>query len=81
MLFQVTRLAADTSGIATALRMHDANATMTADHATGQIDVAAQLTSGQVIAILREAGCEASRLSEPRRVHVSGGSDCCGSCS
>jgi copper chaperone len=43
--------------------------------------VAAQLTSGQVIAALQQAGYEANRVSEPRQIHVSGGSTCCGSCS
>lgn len=81
MLFQVKNLAADTSGIIAALRVHDTHVRVVGDPVAGQIDVAAQLTSGEVIAILHEAGYEASRLSEPRQVHVSGGSDCCGSCS
>ena len=81
MLFQVKDLAGDTGAIAAVLRALDANSIVTGDHAAGQIDVAAQLTSGQVIDALRQAGYEASRISEPRQIHVSGGSTCCGSCS
>ena len=81
MLFQVQDLAADTDAMAATLRAHDAGAKVTCDAATGQIDVSAQLTSGQVIAALRAAGYEAIRMSEPRQIHVNGGSDCCGSCS
>ena len=81
MLFQVKDLAGDTGAIAAILRAHDANAQVTGDPVGGQIDVAAQLTSGQVITALQEAGYEASRVSEPRQIHVSGGSTCCGSCS
>ena len=81
MLFEVKDLAADAGAIAVILRAHDANAKVTADVAAGQIDVSAQLTSGQVISALQEAGYEANRVSEPRQIHVSGGSTCCGSCS
>ena len=81
MLFQVKDLAGDTGAIAAILRAHDANAQVTGDPAAGQIDVAASLTSGQVITALHEAGYEASRVSAPRQIHVSGGSTCCGSCS
>ncbi len=81
MLFQVKDLAGDTGAIAAILRAHDANAGVTGDPVSGQIDVVAQLTSGQVITALHEAGYEASRVSEPRQIHVSGGSTCCGSCS
>lgn len=81
MLFQVNHLAGDTGAIAAILRAHDANATVAGDTAAGQIDVSAQLTSGQVITALQDAGYEVSRLSEPRQIHVSGGSTCCGSCS
>lgn len=81
MLFQVKDLAGDTGAIAAILRAHDANAQVTGDPVAGQIDVAAQLTSGQVITALQEAGYEASRVFEPRQIHVSGGSTCCGSCS
>lgn len=81
MLFQVNHLAGDTNAIAAILRAHDTNATVTGDTAAGQIDVAAQLTSGQVITALQDAGYDVSRLSEPRQIHVSGGSTCCGSCS
>ena len=80
MLFQVKDLAGDTGPIATILRAHDANAKVTNDVAAGHIDVAAQLTSGQVISALHDAGYEASRVSEPQQIHVSGGSTCCGSC-
>ncbi|MFC5437184.1 hypothetical protein ACFPME_11490 [Rhodanobacter umsongensis] len=81
MLFQVKDLAGDTGAIAAALRAHDANAKVTSDLLAGRIDVSAQLTANQVIAALLAAGYEASRMSEPRQIHVSGGSDCCGSCS
>ena len=81
MLFQVKNLTADTGAIVAALRAHDTGAKVTCDAAAGQIDVSAQLTSGQVIAALQGAGYEASRMSEPQQIHVSGGSDCCGSCS
>jgi copper chaperone len=81
MLFQVKDLAGATDAIAAILRALDANARVTGDPAAGQIEVAAQLTSGQVIAALQQAGYEASRVSEPRQIHVSGGSTCCGSCS
>jgi hypothetical protein len=81
MLFQVKNLAGDTGAIAAILRAHDANAEVTGDVAEGSIDVSAQLTSAQVITALQDAGCEASRMSEPQRIHVSGGSTCCGSCS
>lgn len=81
MLFQMKHLAADTGAIAAALRALDAGARVTCDAAAGQIDVSAQLTSDQVVAALHGAGYEASRMSEPRQIHVSGGSDCCGSCS
>ncbi len=81
MLFQVKDLAGGTGAIGAILRAHDANAQVTGDPGAGQIDVAAQLTSGQVITALQEAGYEASRVSEPRQIHVSGGSTCCGSCS
>jgi hypothetical protein len=81
MLFQVTHLVEGTEGIAAALRAMDANARVSSDLAAGQIEVSAQLTSEQVIAALRGAGYEALRVSEPRQIHVSGGSDCCGSCS
>ena len=81
MLFQVKNPASDTGAIAAILRALDANAKVTGDPAAGRIDVAAQLTSGQVIAALRAAGYEADRVSEPRQIHVSGGSTCCGSCS
>lgn len=81
MLFQVKDLAGDTGAIAAALRALDANVKVTGDIAAGQIDVAAQVTSNQVIAALHEAGYEAIRVSEPRQIHVSGGSTCCGSCS
>ena len=81
MLFQVKNLAGDTGAIAAILRAHDANATVTGDAAAGQIEVSAQLTSGQVISVLQEGGYEASRVSAPQQIHVSGGSTCCGSCS
>ncbi|MEO5830060.1 MAG: hypothetical protein ABIQ36_05775 [Rhodanobacter sp.] len=81
MLFEVKDLAGDTGAIAAILRAHDANATVTGDLAAGQIDVAAQLTSGQIIGALQGAGYQASRVSEPQQIHVSGGSTCCGSCS
>ncbi|QRP63485.1 hypothetical protein I6J77_15440 [Rhodanobacter sp. FDAARGOS 1247] len=81
MLFEVKDLAGDTGAIAAILRALDANAKVTGDVAAGQIDVSAQLTSGQVISALQEAGYQASRVSEPRQIHVSGGSTCCGSCS
>jgi len=81
MLFQVKDLAGDTGAIAAILRAHDTNAQVTGDPAAGQIDVAAQLTSSQVITALHDAGYEAVRVSEPRQIHVSGGSTCCGSCS
>lgn len=80
MLFQVKDFAGDTGAIAAILQAHDANAKVAADPAVGQIDVAAQMTSGQVINALQEAGFEASRVSEPAQIHVSGGSTCCGSC-
>lgn len=80
MLFQVKNLAGDAGAITTILQAHDANVKVTGDVAAGQIDVAAQLTSGQVISALQSAGYEASRLSEPQQIHVSGGSTCCGSC-
>lgn len=81
MLFQVKDLAGDTGAIAAILRAHDATAKVTADAVAGQIDVSAQLTSGQVVTALHEAGYDAVRVSEPRQIHVSGGSTCCGSCS
>lgn len=81
MLFQVKDLAGDTGAIAAILRAHDVNAQVTGDPVAGQIEVAAQLTSSQVIAALHDAGYEAVRVSEPRQIHVSGGSTCCGSCS
>jgi hypothetical protein len=81
MLFQVKDLAADTGTVAAILRAHDANAKISADVGAGQIDVAAQLTSDQVIGALQQAGYEASRVSEPQQIHVRGGSTCCGSCS
>ncbi len=81
MLFQVKDFAGDTGAIAAILRAHDANARVTGEPVAGQLDVAAQLTSSQVIAALHEAGYEAVRVSEPRQIHVSGGSSCCGSCS
>ncbi|CAM1000046.1 HMA domain-containing protein [Rhodanobacter sp. Root179] len=81
MLFEVKNLVDDAGAIAAILRTHDANAKVTGDVATGQIDVSAQLTSGQVITALQEAGFAASRVSEPQQIHVSGGSTCCGSCS
>ncbi|WP_426688196.1 hypothetical protein [Rhodanobacter ginsengiterrae] len=81
MLFEVKDLAGDTAAIAAILRGLDANAKVSGDAAAGQIDVAAQLTSGQVIAALQAAGYRASRVSEPQQIHVSGGSTCCGSCS
>ncbi|MGY3041714.1 hypothetical protein ACVWWQ_003347 [Rhodanobacter sp. TND4EL1] len=81
MLFEVKNLAGDTAAIAAILRAHDANAKVIGDATTGQIDVAAQLTSGQIITALQEGGYQALRVSEPRQIHVSGGSTCCGSCS
>lgn len=81
MLFQVKNLAEGATAITAALRALDGNARVGSDLVAGQIDVAAQLTSEQVIAALRGAGHEAQRVSEPRQIHVSGGSDCCGSCS
>jgi copper chaperone len=81
MLFQVKNLAGDTVTIAAALSALDAHAKVVGDLAAGTIDVTAQLTSGQVIAALQAAGYQASRVSEPRQIHVSGGSTCCGSCS
>ncbi len=81
MLFQVKNLAGDTGAIAAILRAHDANAKVSGDIAAAQIDVAAQLTSGQVISALQEAGYKVSRVSDPQQIHVSGGSTCCGSCS
>jgi hypothetical protein len=80
MLFQVNGLTADTGAILVALRAHDARARVDCDLAAGCIDVSAQMTSDQIVATLREAGYEASRASAPQRIHVSGGSDCCGSC-
>lgn len=80
MLFQVKDLAGDTATLTAALRAHDAHARVDCDMAAGQIEVAAQLTSEQVIAALHGAGYVASRVSAPRQIHVSGGSDCCGSC-
>lgn len=81
MLFQVSGPIEDPGAIVAALRMLDAHSTVACDLSAGRVDVSAQLTSAQVIAVLREVGYEASRASEPRRVHISGGSDCCGSCS
>ncbi len=81
MLFQVKNLAEGAAAITAALRALDGNVRVSSDLAAGQIDVTAQLTSEQVIAALRGAGHEARRVSEPRQIHVSGGSDCCGSCS
>lgn len=80
MLFQVDGLAENTDSILAVLRVQDAGAKITCDMAAGQVDVSAQLTSEQVLAALRSIGYVASRLSEPRQIHVSGGSDCCGSC-
>lgn len=81
MLFQVKDFSGDTGAIAAILRVRDANAKVAGDASAGQIDVSAQLTSGQVITALQEAGYETSRVSEPKQIHVSGGSTCCGSCS
>ncbi len=80
MLFEVKNLAGDAGAIAGALHALDAAATFTRDPAASQIDVSAQLTSGQVIDALRGVGFEASRVSAPQKIHISGGSDCCGSC-
>ncbi|MEO8809422.1 MAG: hypothetical protein ABI386_04160 [Rhodanobacter sp.] len=81
MLFRVKDLSADTSVVAAVLRAHDADARVDADPAAGQIKVSARMTSDQIVAILGDAGVEALRVSEPRQIHVSGGSTCCGSCS
>lgn len=81
MLFQVKNLVEGATAITAALRALDGNARVSSDLAAGQIDVSAQLTCQQVIEALRGAGHEAQRVSEPGRIHVSGGSDCCGSCS
>jgi copper chaperone len=81
MLFQVKNPAGDAGAITAILRALDANVQVTGDAAAGQIDVAAPLTSNQIIAALHEAGYEAVRVSEPRQIHVSGGSEYCGSCS
>ena len=80
MLFQVKGLSADTGAIVSALRAHDANARVDSDLTAGCIEVSAQMTSDQIVAALHAAGYEASRASQPRQIHVSGGSDCCGSC-
>jgi copper chaperone len=81
MLFHVKDLADDTANLAAALRAHDANARVDLDAVPGQIRVAAQMTSDQIVGVLGNAGYEANRVSEPRQIHVSGGSTCCGSCS
>jgi hypothetical protein len=81
MLFQVDGLAEDTGMILAALRVHDAGTRIECDLAAGRIDVMGQVTSAQVIAALRSAGYAASRAPAPQQIHVSGGSDCCGSCS
>jgi copper chaperone len=81
MLFQVENLAGHAGAVVAAVLALEPNAKVACDPAAGQIDVSAQLTSGQVIAALHEAGYEAVRVSEPRQIHVSGGSTCCGSCS
>ncbi len=81
MLFQVNGLTENTGDILAVLRVHDARATIACDLTAGQVDVSGQLTSEQVLAALRSIGYAASRMSEPRQIHVSGGSDCCGSCS
>jgi hypothetical protein len=71
MLFQVNNLAGATGAIAAAVRTHDVCATVTHDLAAGQIDVSA----GPAMSLpsCGEAGHEASRVSEPRQIHVSGG--------
>lgn len=81
MLFQVNGLTADTGAMLAALRAHDAGTTIECDLPAGRINVSGQLTSEQVVTALHGAGYEAMRASEPRQIHVSGGSDCCGSCS
>lgn len=81
MLFQVNAVAGGTGPLLTALRAHDPDATISHDGTSAPIEVSARLTSEQVVAVLRAAGYEASRVSAPRQIHVSGGSDCCGSCS
>ncbi len=80
MLFQVRNLTQDTGAIITALRTHDAGAEIKFDLATGQLNVLGQMTSEQALVALRSIGCEADRAPEPRQIHASGGSDCCGSC-
>jgi len=81
MLFQVKDFAVHANAVIDALRLHDAGAKVSIDATTDQIEVSAQLTPCQIVAALQAAGIEASRLSDPRQIHVSGGSDCCGSCS
>lgn len=81
MLFKVKGLTGDTGAILAILRAHDAGVTITCDPAAGRLGVQARLTSEQIVAALLGGGYHASRSSEPRQIHVSGGSDCCGSCS
>ncbi|KZC17948.1 hypothetical protein RHOFW510R12_30675 [Rhodanobacter sp. FW510-R12] len=81
MLFQVKELAGHAGAVVAAVLALEPNAKVACDPAAGQIDVDAPLTSGQIIAALQAAGYAAERLSEPRQIHVSGGSTCCGSCS
>ncbi|MEO6800322.1 MAG: hypothetical protein ABI178_10330 [Rhodanobacter sp.] len=80
MLFHVKDLANDTATLAATLRAHDADARVDLDAVAGQIKVTAQMTSDQIVGALHNAGFEANRVSEPRQIHVSGGSTCCGSC-
>ncbi len=81
MLFQVARLTPNTDAILAALRALDAGVEIKLDLADGQVAVSGQLTSDQALGAIRSAGYEAVRAPEVRQVHVSGGSDCCGSCS
>jgi copper chaperone len=81
MLFQVNGPIEDSGAIVAALRMLDPRSTVACDLQAGRIDVSAQLTSAQVLTALAGLGYQASRASEPRQIHVGGGSDCCGSCS
>jgi hypothetical protein len=80
MLFQVSGLNDDTQATLAALRALDPACRISAAQEPGQLDVQAQLTAEQVVAVLTQAGHGAVRVREALQVHVSGDSTCCGSC-
>lgn len=79
MLFQVKNLGTETESIAQAIKAYDARAQIKVDRDASQIKVLGLLSTAEALAAFQLAGFDASPVGT-EQPHVSGSSNCCGSC-